>query len=335
MLKPAEKPLLEMKEIEKSFPGIKALDKVDLTVYPGEVVALIGENGAGKSTLMNILGGVLQPDAGTIRINGQTVVIKNVADAIKQGIGFIHQELNILDNLSIAGNIFLGREPTRLGFLKLINRRRMRTETEPYLQQLGLDLPADTLLNQMPIAQQQMVEVAKALSLNARLLIMDEPTSSLTLSETKRLFEVIRQLRSNGVSIIYISHRLAEVKDCADRVVGLRDGLNAGSLEGDNITHDNMVRLMIGRKLEDFFVSPKAQAKDNFFCVSELATQRYPKHKISFEASRGEILGFAGLVGAGRTEMAQAIFGVEASRCGSVSIDGEKLQIYYNRYDFS
>ncbi len=322
-----EKPLLEMRGIEKSFPGVKALDKVDLTVYPGEVVALIGENGAGKSTLMNILGGVLQADAGTIRIEGQIVHIKNVSDAINLGIGFIHQELNVLDNLSIAGNIFLGREPTWLGPLKLINRRRMRTETEPYLQQLGLNLSPDSVLSQMSIAQQQMVEVAKALSLNARLLIMDEPTSSLTLSETKRLFEVIRRLRSNGVSIIYISHRLAEVEDCADRVVGLRDGANVGSLERDRITHDNMVRLMIGRKLEDFFVSPRAQARDNYFCVRDLATKRYPKQKITFESSRGEILGFAGLVGAGRTEMAHAIFGVDTSAGGSVSLAGKKIQI--------
>lgn len=322
-----EKPLLEMRGIEKSFPGVKALDKVDLTVYPGEVVALIGENGAGKSTLMNILGGVLQADAGIIRIEGEIVHIKNVSDAINLGIGFIHQELNVLDNLSIAGNIFLGREPTWLGPLKLINRRRMWAETEPYLQQLGLNLSPDTALSRMSIAQQQMVEVAKALSLNARLLIMDEPTSSLTISETRRLFEVIRRLRSNGVSVIYISHRLAEVKDCADRVVGLRDGANVGSLERDKITHDNMVRLMIGRKLEDFFVSPRAQAKDNYFRVSDLFTSRYPEQKITFEASRGEILGFAGLVGAGRTDMAQAIFGVDKGASGSVSLAGRKIQI--------
>lgn len=322
-----EKPLLQMQGINKSFPGVKALDKVDLTVYPGEVVAMIGENGAGKSTLMNILGGVLQPDSGTIRINGQLVVIRNVSDAINLGIGFIHQELNVLDNLSIAGNIFLGREPTWFGPLKLINRRRMRDETQPFLQQLGLNLPADTILGRMSIAQQQMVEVAKALSLNARLLIMDEPTSSLTLSEAKRLFEVIHQLRSRGVSIIYISHRLVEVKDCADRVVGLRDGVNVGALEHDRITHDNMVRLMIGRELEDFYVSPAVKAKDSFFCVSDLTTARYPDHKISFEASRGEILGFAGLVGAGRTEMAHAVFGVGSTLSGSVSMAGERLHI--------
>jgi ribose transport system ATP-binding protein len=323
----AKKPLLEMQGIDKRFPGVKAVDQVDLTVFPGEIVALIGENGAGKSTLMNILGGVFQPDAGTIKMDEQIVQIRNVSDAIRLGIGFIHQELNILDNLSIAGNIFLGREPTRFGFLKLINRRRMRAETEPYLQQLGLNLSAGTLLNQMPIAQQQMVEVAKALSLNARLLIMDEPTSSLTLSETKKLFEVMRQLRSKGVSIIYISHRLSEVSECADRVVGLRDGMNAGSLERDHITHDNMVRLMIGRKIEDFFIAPKTQTNDHHFCVRDFSTQRYPGHKIDFEASRGEILGFAGLVGAGRTEMAHAIFGADPAAGGSINLAGKKLQI--------
>jgi ribose transport system ATP-binding protein len=321
------KPLLEMQGIEKRFPGVKALDHVDLTVGTGEIVALIGENGAGKSTLMNILGGVLQPDSGTIKIDGESALIKNVSDAIRKGIGFIHQELNILDNLSIAGNIFLSREPTSGGFLKLIDRRRMRAATEPYLQQLGLDLSADTLLNQMPIAQQQMVEVAKALSLDARLLIMDEPTSSLTLSETNRLFEVMRQLRSKGVSIIYISHRLTEVGECADRVVGLRDGRNAGSLQHDQINHDNMVRLMIGRKLEDYFVAPKAKTDDHYFSVSELSTQRFPRHKIGFEVSRGEILGFAGLVGAGRTEMAHAIFGAEPAAGGSIRLAGKKLHI--------
>jgi ribose transport system ATP-binding protein len=322
-----KKPLLEMQGIDKQFPGVKALDKVCLTVCTGEILALIGENGAGKSTLMNILGGILQPDAGAIKIDGQIVLVRNVSDAIRLGIGFIHQELNVLDNLSIAGNIFLGREPTRFGVLKLIDRRQMRAATAPYLQQLGLNLASDTLLNQMPIAQQQMVEIAKALSLDARLLIMDEPTSSLTLSETKKLFEVMRQLRSKGVSIIYISHRLAEVRECADRVVGLRDGVNAGSLECDRITHDNMVRLMIGRKIEDYFVTPKAQPTDRYFCVSELSTQRYPNRKISFDASRGEILGFAGLVGAGRTEMAHAIFGVEPAMSGSICLNGKKLQI--------
>lgn len=320
-------PLLQMQGIEKNFPGVKALDKVDLDVFSCEVVALIGENGAGKSTLMNILGGVLQPDAGTIKINGEITTIRDVSEAIKLGIGFIHQELNVLDNLTIAANVFLGREALRFGPLKLIDYRRIRAQTEPYLKQLGLDLPPDTPLSELSIAHQQMVEIAKALSLNARILIMDEPTSSLTLAETKCLFEVIRQLRNDGVSVIYISHRLAEVKQCADRVVGLRDGANAGALRRDQITHDNMIHLMIGRQLEDFYVSPATHAEPGYFRVNNLTTTAYPDCQISFEAVRGEILGFAGLVGAGRSEMARAVFGVDLPLTGSICLAGEKLQI--------
>jgi ribose transport system ATP-binding protein len=320
-------PLLQMQGIEKSFPGVKALDKVDLDVYPCEVVALIGENGAGKSTLMNILGGVFQPDAGTIKIGGKTTVVHNVSEAIKLGIGFIHQDLNVLDNLTIAGNVFLGREPLRFGPLKLIDNRRLRTQTEPYLKRLGLDLSPDTPLSELPIAHQQMVEIAKALSLNARILIMDEPTSSLTLSETRRLFDVISQLRNDGVSVIYISHRLAEVKECADRVVGLRDGVNAGALRRDQITHDNMVHLMIGRQLEDFYISPSTRVEAGYFRVNNLTTAAYPDCQIDFEAARGEILGFAGLVGAGRSEMTRAIFGVDRPLNGSIHLAGKELQI--------
>jgi ribose transport system ATP-binding protein len=316
-----------MQGIEKSFPGVKALDKVDLNVFPSEVVSLIGENGAGKSTLMNILGGVLQPDAGTIKINGKTTVIHNVSEAIKLGIGFIHQDLNVLDNLTIAGNVFLGREPLRFGPLKLIDNRCLRIQTEPYLKRLGLDLSPDTPLSDLSIAHQQMVEIAKALSLSARILIMDEPTSCLTLAETKRLFEVIRQLRNDGVSVIYISHRLAEVKQCADRVVGLRDGLNAGALTHDQITHDNMVKLMIGRHLEDFYISPAAYAEPRYFRVNNLTTSAYPNCQISFEAARGEILGFAGLVGAGRSEMARAVFGIDQPLTGSIHLADRHLQI--------
>ncbi len=319
--------LLQMQGIEKSFPGVKALDKVDLDVYPCEVVALIGENGAGKSTLMNIIGGVLQPDAGAIKINGKTTVIHNVSEAIKLGIGFIHQDLNVLDNLTIAGNVFLGREPLRLGPLKIIDSDRIRKRTEPYLKRLGLDLSPDTPLSELSIAHQQMVEIAKALSLNACILIMDEPTSSLTLSESRCLFDIIRQLRNNGVSIIYISHRLSEVKECADRVIGLRDGVNTGSLSRDQITHDNMVKLMIGRRLEDFYISPATHAESGCFCVSNLTTSAYPDCQISFEAARGEILGFAGLVGAGRSEMARAIFGIDQLLTGLIYLAGKELQI--------
>ncbi len=316
-----------MQGISKSFPGVKALDRVDLTVDEGEVVAVCGENGAGKSTLMNVLGGVLQPDSGRIIIDGNEVRVRDVARAIDLGIGFIHQELNVLPNLTIAGNVFLGREPLWAGPLRLINRKSIRENTEPFLKRLGLDLSPDTLLSELSIAQKQLVEVAKALSLNARILIMDEPTSSLTVTESGRLFDVIRDIRSQGVSVIYISHRLNEIKEIADRVEVMRDGRNAGSLEAEQISHDNMVRMMIGRELSDFYVEPRSGAEPGYLSVKDLSTQAYPDVKISFEASKGEILGFAGLVGAGRSEMARAIFGVDRSVAGSICLGGETLNV--------
>ena len=200
----------------------------DFHIARGEVVALVGENGAGKSTLMKILGGVHQPDAGEIMLDGQPVKIQNVNDAMRLGIAFIHQELNVLDNLEVAANVFLGREPRNA--LGLIDRKKIHADTAPLLQRLGLEVSTRTRLDDLSLAQQQMVEIAKALSLNARLIIMDEPTSSLTLSETRRLLELVCELAEQGVSVIYISHRLGEIDQCADRVVVLRDGKNAGEL---------------------------------------------------------------------------------------------------------
>jgi ribose transport system ATP-binding protein len=320
-------PLIQMQSIEKSFPGVKALDKVSLSVDPGQVVAMIGENGAGKSTLMKVLAGVYSPDAGSILWDGKPVTIRNVRDAMSLGIGFIHQELNVLDNLTIAANVFLGREPLKAGPLKLIDRRELHSRTLPHLARVGLDLSPDTPLHDLSIAQQQMVEIAKALSLNTRLLIMDEPTSSLTLTETQRLFEIIRQLRASGISIIYISHRLSEISECADRVVGLRDGKNAGELPKSGISHDAMVRLMIGRDLADFYTEPAASCRPGSFVVSGLRTAAWPQTPVSFQAFRGEILGFAGLVGAGRSEMAQAIFGVDRRLSGTMTLDDTSLSI--------
>ncbi len=320
-------PSLEMKGIGKRFPGVVALDKVELSVSPGEVVALIGENGAGKSTLMKVLGGVYQPDEGTILIAGRPVRINSVAGAIRLGIGFIHQELNVFDNLDVAGNVFLGREPRRGGFLRLIDRAQMYADTRAYLERLGLDVPPDTPLARLSIAQQQMVEIAKSLSQQARILIMDEPTSSLTLAETARLLAVVKEVRAQGVSVIYISHRLGEVAEVADRVVALRDGRNAGELARAEIDHERMVRLMVGRDLARFYVPPEAQAGATAFEVRDLRTRRYPQSAVSFAARRGEILGFAGLVGAGRSELAQAIFGVEPPLGGAVVLAGEALKI--------
>ena len=320
-------PILQMRKIEKRFAGVHALKGVDFELSAGEVVALLGENGAGKSTLMKILGGVHQPDAGEILIDGSPARIDNVSDAARYGVGFIHQELNVLDNLDVASNVYLGREPVRGGFLRFIDRGRMEEDTRKHLARLGLRIAPDTPLSRLSIAQQQMVEIAKALSQEARILIMDEPTSSLTLSETARLLEVVKDLRAQGVAVIYISHRLGEVKEIADRAVVLRDGANAGQLARDEITHDRMVRLMVGRDIESFYQHPTVEKVPGYFEVVSLRTARYPDRQVTFEVGKGEILGVAGLVGAGRSEAAQAIFGVDEAVEDTVRLDGQLLKI--------
>ena len=313
-----------MRGINKTFPGVKALTSVDFDIAKGEVVALIGENGAGKSTLMNILGGVHQPDSGTIQVNGENVSIKSVSHADALGIGFVHQELNILDNLDVGANVFLGREPRRMG---LIQKKIIEDKTNPFLEMLGLDISPNTPVSKLSIGQQQLVEIAKALSKEAKIIIMDEPTSSLTISETDKLLKVISDLKNEGISIIYISHRLGEVSTCADRVVALRDGSNAGTLTKNEINHDNMVSLMVGRELErtsnesgsNIDISKGFEAKD-------LISSNYPNCKISFKVFSGEILGMAGLVGAGRSEIAQTIFGVDPDLGGTIHIDGNPIK---------
>ena len=324
---PTPPPVLELTRICKRFPGVIALNNVSLSVGPGEVVALIGENGAGKSTLMKTLGGVHQPDEGEIRINGEPVIIRSVSDAVKLKIGFVHQELNVVDTLDVAANMYLGREPLWGGPLRMVNRSKMQRDSQPYLRRLGLNVAPDTPLQKLSLAQQQMVEIAKALSQDARILILDEPTSSLTAGETQRLLATVKDLRAQGVSIIYISHRLGEIGQIADRVVALRDGRNAGELSRDRITHENMVRLMIGRDLQSFYVPPSGAPRPKRLEVCGVCTAANPAHRVSFEADGGEILGFAGLVGAGRSELAQAIFGVDRMLAGEVRLDGKPLRL--------
>ncbi|MFM2294941.1 MAG: hypothetical protein RLZZ350_1354, partial [Verrucomicrobiota bacterium] len=319
-------PLLQMRGVQKRFPGVIALDNVSLEVGAGEVVALCGENGAGKSTMMKILGGVYQPDGGEIFVDGQPVKINNVVDAMKLGIAFIHQELNVLDNLDVAANVFLGREPV-VGPFKLINRKKIYADTEPFLKRLGLDVSARTRLDKLSLAQQQMVEIAKALSLNARIIIMDEPTSSLTLTETERLLELVGELKKSGVSVVYISHRLAEVDHCADRVVVLRDGKNAGGLDRSEISHDRIVSLMVGREIKSAYTPSTATKTPGYFKVRNAKSSRYPGRSVSFDATRGEILGFAGLVGAGRSELVKAVVGLDAAGGAEVTIGGETVKI--------
>jgi ribose transport system ATP-binding protein len=316
-----------MRNIEKRFTGVHALKGVSLELSKGEVVALLGENGAGKSTLMKVLGGVHQPDSGEVLIDGAPAGIQGVSDATRYGIAFIHQELNVLDNLDVAANVYLGREPVRGGPLRLFDRGKMEADTKKHLARLGLNIEPDTPLSRLSIAQQQMVEIAKALSLDARILIMDEPTSSLTLSETERLLEVVKDLRGHGVAVIYISHRLGEVKEIADRAVVLRDGANAGELAREEITHERMVRLMVGRDIESFYQHPEGQKQPRYFEVESLRTMRYPDKQVRFDVGRGEILGMAGLVGAGRSEAAQAIFGVDPAVEARLMLDSKPLTI--------
>src|SRR2546423_2154628 len=324
-------PILQLSGISKRFPGVVALEQVSLEIYQSEVVALIGENGAGKSTLMKILGGVIQRDAGAIRLDGAEIEIHSPREASSRRIEFIHQELSVLDNLDVAANIFLRREPTRAGWLKLINHRRLYSEADAILEKLGLDISSRTPLARLSLAQQQLVEIARAISAGARILIMDEPTSSLTLTETRRLLDIVRDLKAHEVSSIYISHRLHEVEEIADRVVVLRDGRNVGALPRGEISHDRIVRMMVGRDLKDFFKSGNGNRSESldreWLSVRNLRTLRYPNTAVSFTVGRGEVLGFAGLVGAGRSEVARAIFGIDATTEARVSLGGQNLQI--------
>jgi ribose transport system ATP-binding protein len=324
---PANTALLRMENVTKRFGGVHALKGVSLQVNQGEIVAIIGENGAGKSTLMKVLGGVHQPDGGQIFVEEKPASIGGVKDALALGIAFIHQELNVLDNLDVAANVFLGREPVKGGVLRLVDSAKMRADTQTYLDQLGLKFAPDTPLTSLSIAEQQMVEIAKALSTQARMVIMDEPTSSLTLQETARLLQVCKDLRERGVSIIYISHRLGEILQIADRVVALRDGANAGELAREEITHDRMVSLMVGRDLERTAMPHSTSSEPEYVRVEGLRTPRFPAHRVSFSVGRGEILGFSGLVGSGRSEIATALFGVEPSLEGTITIDGVPLVI--------
>lgn len=317
-------PRLEVRDIVKSFPGVKALKGVSLKVLPGEVLSVVGENGAGKSTLMKILAGVQAQDSGTILVNGQNRSFRSVSDAMQNGIAIIHQELNLADNLEIGANIFLGREPRRFG---VIHETEIRRASAVLLKRIGLNMAPDTLVRDLTVGQQQMVEIAKALSINAQVLIMDEPTSSLSAGESVRLFEVIRDLRNQGVSIVYISHRLAEVQNLSDRVTVLRDGENAGDLVRGEVTHSSLVRLMVGRDISRVFSRKPYPAGEIAIETRDLVTSTWPRHQLSFSVRSGEIVGIAGLVGAGRTEMLRTLFGVDEPVSGSITVGGKVVPL--------
>lgn len=320
-------PLLQMKGITKVFPGVRALDSVDFEVGRGEVVALVGENGAGKSTLLKILGGVHHPDAGRIFMDGREVRIGSVPDAIRLGIGLIHQELNLLENLDVAGNIFLGREMTRGGPLKLLDREKIEREASFWLTKTGLDVHPRTSLKRLSIGQKQMVEIAKALSQQARILFMDEPTSSLTVAETNQLLDLVEELKAQGVAVVYVSHRLGEVERIAERAFVLRDGACIGTLQGDSITHDAMVGLMVGRKLKAASADSRHDRGEPLLWISDFRTPGRPDASVTLTLRAGEILGLAGLIGAGRTHLARAIFGIEPALSGTLQLGDRELRI--------
>jgi len=314
--------LLEARNLVKSFPGVKALRGVSLALRPGEVVAVIGENGAGKSTLMKILAGIQPPDSGEVLVDGRAVSMRTVEDALSRGISLIHQELNLADNLSVAANIFLGREPRTGPFVR---RRQIEREAVRFLEMVGLRVSPRKKVEHLSVGQQQMVEIAKALSTNARVLIMDEPTSSLSSHEAAQLFKVVKDLRSRGVCVLYISHRLGEVRELADRVVVLRDGQNAGELSRDEATHDRMVRMMVGRELSQFYPHVPREPGEVVLEVAGLRTPSFPTHEISFTLRKGEVVGLAGLVGAGRTELLRTLFGIDRPVGGTVRVCGQPL----------
>lgn len=316
-----------MKNVTKTFPGVKALDKVNIQVKAGEICALVGENGAGKSTLMKILNGLHQPDTGEIYILGKRQTIGNPSKALSLGIAMIYQELNPINDMSVAENIFLGREPMKKGNL-FINFYAMNKQAKALLNEFGLDINPKKKMNQLSTAQKQMIEIIKAVSLDAKVIVMDEPTSSLTDEEVKVLFRTIAALKKQKVAVIYISHRLEEVFEIADKATVIRDGKYIGTELIENLDKDKLITMMVGRELTDVYPEGDAKIKDVVLKVSNLRRDGVFKD-INFELREGEILGFYGLVGAGRSEVMQAIFGIDKSSGGDVFINGERKKINY------
>ncbi len=316
-------PLLSMRGIVKSFPGVRALRGVDLELRRGEVLALVGENGAGKSTLIKVLAGAHAPDAGSIHLGGHAAHFTRPLDARKTGIDVIYQEFNLVPSLSAIENIFLGQEPAVAGFVRRGEERRRATEL---FARLGVAVASDAPCRELTVAQQQIVEIARALAFDAQIVVMDEPSATLTPQEVERLFGIIRDLRTKGISVIYISHRLEEVFAIADRVLVLRDGEAIACRPLGEVTRDELIRLMVGRRLEEEFPKRQVPIGPPRLVVRGLTRGRKVRD-VSFEVRRGEVVGLTGLVGAGRTETARLIFGADRKEAGTVELDGRLLDI--------
>ncbi|MEU0571102.1 sugar ABC transporter ATP-binding protein [Nonomuraea sp. NPDC005983] len=312
--------ILRAEGLRKSFPGVQALDGVDLTLRPGEVHVLLGENGAGKSTLIKMLSGAHHPDEGRVLLDGQPVDIRDARTAQRLGIATIYQEFNLVPQLTVAENLALGRPPRRFGF---VDTRAMRRQAAELLARVGVDVDPATPIAGLGIARMQMVEIAKALALNARILIMDEPTAVLTTGEVDRLFAIVRQLRDAGVAVVFITHHLEEIAEIGDRVTVLRDGRSVAEVAADT-PQNELIRLMVGRPIDQQFPRRPAEVGEALLTVRGLS-RRGAFDDVSFEVRAGEVVGVAGLVGAGRTEVARAVFGADRYDSGQVSVRGETL----------
>lgn len=316
--------LLQMNNISKSFPGVQVLKDVNFSVRKGSILALVGENGAGKSTLMKIIAGIHQKDAGTFTFDGEEVNALTPAHSQKIGISVIHQELNLVPNMSVAENIFMGQEKTSYAFL--LNKKETNREAERLLQLVGLNIDPNILVQELSIAQRQMIEIAKALSINAKLIVMDEPTSSLTEREVKILMDIMTRLKSQGVSIIFISHKLGEIFHITDHITVMRDGVTIDTLDTDKCTEEMLIRMMIGREIKDVFARETVELGETILEVKGLSSGNTIKDA-SFSLRKGEILGFSGLVGAGRSELMRAVFGIDRFDQGEIFVEGKKVTI--------
>lgn len=320
----AEEYLLEMKGIHKRFPGVIALNDVSLTVKAGEVHALLGENGAGKSTLIKVLGGIYIAEEGEIFIEGKKVSIDSVKASHENGVAIIHQELVLVPHMTVAENIFLGREPMKG---KFVDSKKMTDDAQTLLDANGMHIPADTLVGSLTIAQQQMVEIVKAISFNSKILVMDEPTSSISDKEVDFLFETMRGLTSRGVGIIYISHKMSELEQICDRVTVMRDGEYVGTRVVKETNKDELIAMMVGRELTNYYTRDFLEPGEVILKCDHISDGRMAKDA-SFEVRKGEIVGFAGLVGAGRSEVMKCIFGLTKNYKGEVEIEGSKVHIH-------
>jgi len=318
-----KEPVVRLRGVSKEFPGVLAVDGVDLEIMPGEVHALAGENGAGKSTLMKLLSQVERPTEGEVEISGEPVAFHGPGYAQSLGVAMVYQEFALAPHLSVAENLFLGREPARAGF---VNRRKEKERAVELLGRVGLEIDPDRLVSSLSVAEQQRVEIAKALAIEAKVLILDEPTATLAEKEIEGLFGVIQDLASRGISILYISHRLDEIFTIADRVTVMRDGKVVDTVPASELDEEKLVRLMVGREVGNLYPKPEAEIGDVVLRVSGIS-RGTTLQDCSFEVRSGEILGFAGLVGAGRTELARAVFGADPISSGTIELEGEEVKI--------